>query len=305
MNRSWEEALRSLARRAQGPFRVLAYGVTATSEEAPIRKSELAALLREEGFDAESGVEVELDASGAGATTRPSFHVRVLAWIESTPPPASEPRPEQHGIPTEEARRRLRELTTDLDSYLGGGDAGPAPAEVGAASGDGPGPKAAPLLLVGRLEDLGSDAEGIGSAVEAILVRGAHLLIPPEALDTRTREGRGRTALAIRLGGIKAAIARERSLKELGRRRHGLEVYGPVPFGFERQGKRLVPVGAQMESVARIRELANRGAAPFEIAMALNGERRTWKDGTFWTGRRVDLVLRNPIHDRLLREDIA
>jgi hypothetical protein len=223
----------------------------------------------------------------------------VLDWIESPP------LPEQPGIPTEEARRRLRELATDLDRFLGGGETGPAPVHFGAASGAVPVPKAVPLVLVGRLEDLGSDAEGVGNAIEAILVRGAHLLIPSEALDTRTREGRGRTALAVRLGGLKGAIARERSLKELGRRRHGLEVYGPVPFGFERQGKRLVPVDIHMESVARIRELSNRGVASFEIAMLLNGERRRWKDGSFWTGRRVDLVLRNPIHDRFRREEIA
>jgi len=297
--------LRSLARRAQRPFQVLAYGVTATSEEEPIRKSELAALLREEGFCGESEIALELDVSGAGAATRPSFQVRVLGWIESPPRPASELRPAQAGIPVDEARRRLRELATEFDRFLDDGDAGPAPQGVGAATATRPRPEAAPLVLVGRLDDLGSDAEGIGSALEAILVRGAHLLLPSEALDTRTREGRGRTALAIRLGGLKAGIARQRSLRELGRRRHGLEVYGPVPFGFERQGKRLVPVGAQMESVARIRELANRGVAPFEIALVLNGERRPWKDGTFWTGRRVDLVLRNPIHDRLLREDIA
>jgi hypothetical protein len=43
----------------------------------------------------------------------------------------------------------------------------------------------------------------------------------------------------------------------------------------------------------------------FDIAMVLNGERRPWKDGTSWTGRRVDLVLRNPIHERFRREDIA
>lgn len=291
MNRPWEEALRSLARRAQSPFRVLAYGVTATPEEEPIRKSELATQLRLEGFASESEIYVELDASGAGATTRTSFHHRVLDWIETPPRLPSEPRPD--------SRRRLQELAAELDRFLVGGEGGTVPADLGGA------PAAAPLLLVGRLEDLGSDAEGIGGAVEAILARGAHLLIPSEGLDTRTREGRGRTALAIRLGGIKAGIARERSLKELGRRRHGLEVYGPVPFGFERQGKRLVPVAAQMESVARIRELANRGVASFEIAMALNGERRPWKDGTFWTGRRVDLVLRNPIHDRCRREEIA
>src|SRR4051812_39472446 len=161
MNRPWEEALRSLARRPQSRFRVLAVGVAATPEEEPIRKSELAAQLRDEGFGTESEIYVEIDASGAGAATRPSFHGRVLDWIESSPRPPSEPRPEGRGIATEEARRRLHELTTELDRFLVGEEAGPVSADLGAESAAVPGPKAAPLVLVGRLGDLGSDAEGI------------------------------------------------------------------------------------------------------------------------------------------------
>src|SRR3954466_2812866 len=125
MNRPWEEALRSLARRPQSPIRVLAYGVTCTPEEEPIRKSELAALLRDEGFAPGFEIYVELDSSGAGATTRPSFHGRVLGWIESAPHLPSEPRPGAPGIPTQEARRRLHELTTELDRFLVGGVAAP------------------------------------------------------------------------------------------------------------------------------------------------------------------------------------
>jgi hypothetical protein len=138
-----------------------------------------------------------------------------------------------------------------------------------------------------------------------VLLRGCHLLLPSEGIDTRTREGRGRAALVLRLADIKAAAARERSLRELEVRRGGLEVYGPVPFGFERAGRKLVPVARSLETVGRARELAGRGLSRFEIALALNREGRPWKDGGAWTGRRVELVLRNPIYDRAAREEIA
>src|SRR6185436_6465195 len=141
----------------------------------------------------------------------------------------------------------------------------------------------------------------IAAAVEAVVARGGHLEVILEALDTRTREGRAMAAVAMRLGDIKAARARERSLIELDRRRDQLRVYGPVPFGFARQGQGLVPVAEQMETVARLRELARRGLSLFESALMLHREGRLWKDGTAWTGKRVGQILRNPLYDRHLR----
>ena len=60
-----------------------------------------------------------------------------------------------------------------------------------------------------------------------------------------------------------------------------------------------------METVARARELARRGASLLETALALNREQRCWKDGTPWTWRRVRQVLRNTIYDRSLQENPA
>lgn len=108
-------------------------------------------------------------------------------------------------------------------------------------------------------------------------------------------------AVALRLGGIKADRARERSLRDLHRRREGLQVYGPVPFGFTRLGQGLVPVPGQMETVARARELSRRGCSLLETALTLNREGRTWKDGTAWTWKRVRQVLHNPIYERPLQ----
>lgn len=279
MNQRWDAALRSLARRSRGPFRTLAYGVTPSADDRATLLAELAPL----------GEEAVAEAADpfAGALQRPLFRGRVLAWIKSpTPPDAVVP----------DARRALESVASDLAGFLDRLDSGapsrPAPRPVRAAI---------PVVRVRRFEDLGGDAGAIAGAMEAILLRGSHLEILLEALDTRTREGRAMAAVALRLGDIKASRARERSLLELDRRRDELRVYGPVPFGFAREGQGLVPLADQMDAVARVRELARRGVSPFESAIVLNREQRRWKDGTAWTGKRVGQILRNPLYDRHLR----
>jgi hypothetical protein len=301
MKKRWDQALRSLARRSQGPFRALAYGVTATPEGEADLAAELGKLLRLEGFAGGGDVLAEVADPFVGAAQRPLFKDRLLPWIKTAR--GARPVP---GSSAAQDRRDLESIAAGLAGFLdeldrpGTGfrllpDPAPTPVERDECS----------LILVRRFEDLGCDAEGIAAAVETVLVRGAHLYIVGDALDTRTREGRASAGLAIRLGGIKAARARERSLEELSRRRDGLQVYGPIPFGFTRRGKGLEPVPEQMETVARARELARRGASLLETALALNREQRSWKDGTPWTWRRVRQVLHNPIYDRSLRERLA
>lgn len=303
MKKRWDEALRSLARRSHGPFRTLAYGVTATPEGEAELALELGNLLRREGFGDGGEALAEVADPFIGATQRALFKARLLPWVKVRQPSTAVP-----ASTAAEDRRDLEAIAAGLAGFLDGLDrpgAGfrllpesmPAPAAVEREE--------TPLVVVRRFEDLGCDAEGIASAIEVLVVRGAHLYIVGEALDTRTREGRASAGLAIRLGGIKAARARERSLEDLRRRREGLQVYGPVPFGFTRRGQGLEPVPEQMDTVARARELARRGASLLETALALNREQRCWKDGSSWTWRRVRQVLRNSIYDRSLQERLA
>jgi hypothetical protein len=316
MKKRWDEALRSLARRPAGPFRSLAYGVTGTPEGVPDRAAELARTLAEHGLEARSITVVEVCDDGSGAAGRPRFQSDVLPWVEGG---AGSGRPggEGEGGPGgRDARAELREVATGLAEFLGSftpdADEPEAtlfapPSLVAPPEGRATGERSPdfPLVLVPRFEDLGADAEAIGASLQALLLRGAHVVLPFEGLDTRTREGRGKAAVALRLGDIKSTLARRRSLAELDQRRSGLEVYGPVPFGFERRGRKLVPLPPALDAVRRARELSARGLTRFDIALALNGEGRTWKDGSGWTGRRVDLVLRNPIYNRAGREEIA
>ncbi|HLY12062.1 MAG TPA: recombinase family protein [Planctomycetota bacterium] len=320
MNLRWDEALRSLARRGEGPVRTLAYAAIERPEEAAARESELDGLLQAQGFLPAAAPIVELAVSGSGAVSRPRFQEEILERIETVRRPAPAPAPERGAgggdLGVREARERLRAMSTELDRFLDGLPPDPfsepparslEPAEPrgGTTMKARKGPTETPLVLVDRFEDLGSDAEAISAAVLAIVIRGAHLVLPSEGIDTRVREGRGRVALAIRLGGIKAVRARERSLRDVEERRRGLEVYGPIPFGFERRGQKLVPLPGPMETVTRAKDLAGRGLGPVEIAHALNRDGRPWKDGTGWTGRRVVLVLRNPIYRGPLEEQSA
>lgn len=312
MKKSWDAALRSLARRTSGPFRALAYGVTATAAGVPTLREELVRLLREQGLSPESERVADCADPASGAWSRPVFHSGVLDWIvgsRSSDPIATPSKAMAGGA---EARLRLRSVAAELGRFLDSlapdpdlaatpiSAPEPLPEPVPPAA-----PKETPLVVVRRFEDLGSDAEAIGAAVEAIVCRGAHLLLAMEDLDTRVREGRAAAALVLRLGAIKAAQSRERSLQELGRRRHGLEVYGPVPFGFAREGRKLVPVPSQLETVTKVKDWTARGLSLFDVALGLNREGRAWKDGTTWTPRRVQRILQNPIYDLPRREDIA
>jgi len=304
MMKRWDEALRSLARRSQGPFRALAYGVTATAREEAELTRDLGNLLQGDGFERGGEVVAEVADPFTGATHRPLFKDRVLPWIKSGARSCASTED------SDQARRDLESIAAGLAGFLDRLDENPKgfkpafrllpeSASVSAKATRSDRDETA-LVLVRQFEDLGCDAEGIAGAIESILLRGGHLHIVSEALDTRTREGRASAGLAIRLWGIRASRARERSLEELTRRREGLQVYGPVPFGFTREGKGLVPVADQIETVARARELSRRGASLLETALALNHERRAWKDGSPWTWRRVRQVVRNSIYDRPL-----
>jgi hypothetical protein len=287
----WDAALRSLARRSRGPFRTLLYGVSGASEDQAALAAELEQLAPGDGAPE---VVVEVADPFTGALQRPLFKSRVLGWIKS--PPTSD-------RSSADARRALETISSDLAGFLENLDSNSGLRLVSASRRAERPP--APIVRLRRFEDLGGDAESIAGAVEAILIRGSHLELVLEGMDTRTREGRAMAAVTMRLGDLKAVRARERSLLELTRRRDELRVYGPIPFGFDRRGEGLVPIPEQLKTVSRLRELARRGMSLLESALVLNRERRFWKDGTPWTGKRVGQILRNPLYDRHLRESSA
>ena len=329
-NDRFEKSLRLLARTAEGPFQVIAYGMARKGEgEARISK-DLSELARRLASDPEPTVVVESADPFSPATARPGFRQQVLPLIGSGPKgkgKGSDPATALtgRGAPAR-ARERLVDITAnlprildDVDRILAGSERTPVPpagenAQDPQPSGEGVSPDSSnpppepvpkeriPLFIARSFEDLGADAEAVAQAISLLVDRGAHVVIPDEHLDTRTREGRLVARCSLRLGAIKAERARERALAEFSRRRDKFRVYGPIPFGFRREGQELLPLQDQIGAVRRARELAGLGQTPVTIAATLNHEQRPWKDGSRWTWRRVAQVLKNPIYERVLAE---
>jgi hypothetical protein len=342
MNDKIDKILRALAKTGEGPFRVIAYGVAkAAGPEASRISRNLRELAREIASDAEPTLVIEDADPFSPMPDRVGFRRRVLPLVRSTLKDGSKGGDPTapltgRGAP-ERARERLADvaaalprLLEDVDRLLAGSGPADGPSTIGAtalhapAPGTGPGVAGAPvppqppsapapsevrgripLFLARSFEDLGPDVGIVAQSIEVLLERGAHVVLHDEHLDTRTREGRLVARTALRLGAIKAERARERSNTELARRREALHVYGPIPFGFRREGQDLLPLQDQMEAVRRARELSRLAQTPVMIALMLNRENRTWKDGSRFTWRRVAQVLRNPIYERVLSEASA
>jgi DNA invertase Pin-like site-specific DNA recombinase len=69
------------------------------------------------------------------------------------------------------------------------------------------------------------------------------------------------------------------------------EVVGAVPFGFDRDGDRLVPNAAEQETLRRARELDAGGLGLRAIARRLNDDDRPTKRGGRWDATAVKRLL--------------
>lgn len=335
-----EKILRALTKTADGPFRVIAYGVAkAGGPEAAKITRDLRDLSRAISSAPDPVIVVDEVDPLRSMTARNLFRRNILSLLQPSlvkrGGPGDDPTAPLtgRGAP-ERARERLADVAAALPRLLEDVDrllAGPGPAIASPEDGSNPfspqvdplGPvppvsasppappepskprERVPLFLAHSFEDLGPDVGIVAELIETLMEKGAHVILHDEHLDTRTREGRLVARTVLRLGAIKAERARERSMTEFVRRRESLRVYGPVPFGFKREGQELLPLEDQISAVRRARMLAGLGQTPMAIAATLNHEKRSWKDGTPWTWRRVAQVLRNPIYDRALSEASA
>ena len=324
-----DAALRALARTQKGPFRVFAYTTTSPGQEGEGEGGkltrELGRLARKEATDPNPVIVVD-------AAARPAFRREILSHVEALGLGAKRGRkkPEAvtgRGAPAK-AKERLAEVSAGLPALLADVDRKLAGARAAGGEGDPdlpdeemagvkmpPAPPAAPadtsivdddadpapLVLVRRLLDLGPHAGIIAETIAAIVSRGGHVAAPTDDLDTRTREGKIVARALIRVGRLQTQRAKARGRARVDRQRGALKVYGPVPFGFRKKGDELIPIDKQLATVRRIRELTHLEQTPVAIAAKLNSEKRTWKDGTPWTWRRVKWIQKNSIYDQVLR----
>jgi site-specific DNA recombinase len=117
------------------------------------------------------------------------------------------------------------------------------------------------------------------------------LLLAAEPHDAKTATGRLTLRILVAIAEHELDQVAARTQAAVDHKRAAGEVVGAVPFGFDRDGDRLVPNAAEQETLRRARELDAGGLGLRAIARRLNDDDRPTKRGGRWDATAVKRLL--------------
>lgn len=117
-----------------------------------------------------------------------------------------------------------------------------------------------------------------------------------QAINSKSALGRMFLTLTAAFAELERNMIAERTAAALRHKRAHLEVYGTIPFGFERSGDRLIPNNAELEVVSLIRGWIGGGRGLREVARTLNERGVRTKHGRQWHASTVRYLLRNELY---------
>jgi DNA invertase Pin-like site-specific DNA recombinase len=145
-------------------------------------------------------------------------------------------------------------------------------------------------VVVSRLDRLGRDAAETLNYFKAFAKGSVGLVSIADRLDLSTPQGRAMAGVSAVFSELERALIAQRTADALGELRSRGQVYGAIPFGFNREGNRLIPDNAEQRVLARIRRLRGRGFSYDRIARSLNGSGVRAKRGGRWSSMSVRSV---------------
>jgi DNA invertase Pin-like site-specific DNA recombinase len=147
-----------------------------------------------------------------------------------------------------------------------------------------------------KLDRLTRSTRDLGDLLEIFKRSGAALVSISESLDTETAAGR----MVVNMLGVVAQWEREaiaeRTAIALGHKREQRTVYGSTPFGYRREGERLVADDAQHAALRTIREMLAAGASLRQVAARLTDDGVPPPRGRAWYGSSVRAIANSRIY---------
>jgi DNA invertase Pin-like site-specific DNA recombinase len=120
-----------------------------------------------------------------------------------------------------------------------------------------------------------------------------------QTVSTKSPMGRMMLTVMAGLAELERNLIAERTAVALGHKKAHLQVYGPVPYGFERKGNLLVMLDAEQAVIEQMRIWRDGGISLRQIAALLNEKGvQTKAGGRQWYGSTVQKVLDNDLHAR-------
>lgn len=149
----------------------------------------------------------------------------------------------------------------------------------------------ADALLVSKLDRLSRSMLDFATVMATARKEGWSIISLDCAVDTTTPAGEAMSSVMATFAVFERRVGAARTSEALAEKRAQGRVYGSTPFGFHREGDRLVPDDPEQRVLARIRGLRGRGYSYDRIARSLNGSGVRAKRGGMWSSMSVRSVL--------------
>lgn len=137
-------------------------------------------------------------------------------------------------------------------------------------------------VIVGRLDRLGRDAAETLLYLRRFAKGSLGLVSVADRIDLSTPQGRAMAQMSAVFSELERELIAQRTADALGELRSRGQVYGALPFGWSREGDRLVRDNNEQRVLARIKRLRGRGLSYERIARSLNASNVPAKRGGRW-----------------------
>ena len=153
-------------------------------------------------------------------------------------------------------------------------------------------------VIIAKLDRLTRSVRDLADLLERFERKRVSLVSVAESLDTGSAAGRLVLNIMVSVSQWDREAIGERTAVALQHKRSSKLVYShKTPFGYERQGERLVPIPGEQNVIKRIQNARRRGLSLRQIATALNTEGIPTKQTSRWFAQTVKDVLDNPLHN--------
>ncbi len=146
-------------------------------------------------------------------------------------------------------------------------------------------------VVIARLDRLGRDAAETLSYLRQFAKGSLGLVSVADRIDLGTPQGRAMAQMSAVFAELERELIAQRTADALGELRSRGQVYGAVPYGFQRNGNYLIPHDTEQRILARIGKMRSRGHSYNRIARSLNGSGVRAKRGGRWSSMSVRSVL--------------
>lgn len=146
-------------------------------------------------------------------------------------------------------------------------------------------------VVVARLDRLGRDAAETLSYLRQFARGSLGLVSIADRIDLTTPQGRAMAQMSAVFSELERELIAQRTADALAELRSRRQVYGAIPFGWNRTGDQLVRDESEQRVIVRMKRLRTRGLSYDRIARSLNSSGTPAKRGGLWHAMAVRSVL--------------